>query len=387
MTETIPFNRPGLVGTEFDHLAAAVRGGHTSSSGPFTERAATLLGDALGAADVALTTSCTDALEMTALLLDLGPGDTVIVPSFTFTSTALAFARQGVTVRFADIEPVTLGIDPRHVAELLDDSVRAVVVVHYAGVPCDLDGIADVLAGRPDVALIEDNAHGLFATHRGRPLGTFGRFATLSFHETKNFTCGEGGALVVNDGRDVARAHTILDKGTNRREFLLGHVDKYSWRDTGSSFGLSDLLAAYLVAQLEGADEILARRGAVTERYREMLAGAAEEVGVTLPHVPDTATSAHHMFHVLLPSGAVRDRVLAEMRSDGVNAVFHYVPLHSSPAGRRFSDRDHACPVTDDVSARLLRLPYFNDLAASDQERVVEVFLAATRRAVGATSS
>ncbi|MGA9278024.1 dTDP-4-amino-4,6-dideoxygalactose transaminase [Ilumatobacter sp.] len=371
----IRFNQPGLVGAELDYLAKAVADGHTSSSGPFSERASSILCDALSAPDVALTTSCTDALELTAMLLDLGPDDTVIVPSFTFTSTALAFARQGARIRFADIEPKTLGIDPEHVAELIDESVRAVVVVHYAGVPCDLDGIQAVLAEHPEIELIEDNAHGLFATHRDQALGTFGRFATLSFHETKNFICGEGGALIINDEADISRAHTLIDKGTNRREFLLGNVDKYSWRDTGSSFGLSDLLAAYLVAQLEGAPDILSKRAEVTERYTRALAPVSEALGLQLPHVPEHGTSAHHMFYVLLPTSEARNDALAAMKARGVQATFHYVPLHSSEAGRRFSDSHHECPVTDDVSGRLLRLPYYNDLTVADQDHVIEVFI------------
>ena len=378
----IRFNQPGLVGPELEYLAEAVAAGHISSSGPFSERASAMLCTSLGAPDVALTTSCTDALELTAMLLDLGPDDTVIVPSFTFTSTALAFARQGARIRFADIEPVTLGIDPEHVEQLIDDSVRAIVVVHYAGVPCDLDGIQEVLDRHPGIELIEDNAHGLFASHRGQPLGTFGRFATLSFHETKNFICGEGGALIINDEADVGRAHTLIDKGTNRREFLLGNVDKYSWRDTGSSFGLSDLLAAYLVAQLEGADVILGKRAAVTDRYMRSLAPISEGLGLQLPHVGEHGTSAHHMFYVLLPSSAARNAVLAAMRKRDVQATFHYVPLHSSEAGRRFSDSHHECPVTDDVAGRLLRLPYYNDLTQDDQDHVVEVFVAAASAAI-----
>lgn len=378
----IRFNQPGLVGPELDYLAKAVSDGHTSSSGPFSYRASAILCEALGVPDVALTTSCTDALELTAMLLNLGPDDTVIVPSFTFTSTALAFARQGARIRFADIEPRTLGIDPNHVAELIDDSVRAVVVVHYAGVPCDLDGIQAVLARHPNIELIEDNAHGLFATHRDQPLGTFGRFATLSFHETKNFICGEGGALIVNDEADISRVHTLIDKGTNRREFLLGNVDKYSWRDTGSSFGLSDLLAAYLVAQLEGAEEILRKRAAVSDRYMRALTPFSERLGLQLPHVPEHGTSAHHMLYVLLPTNEARNAVLRTMKARGVQATFHYVPLHSSEAGRRFSDSHHACPMTDDVSGRLLRLPYYNDLTPSDQDYVVEVFIDAASTAV-----
>jgi dTDP-4-amino-4,6-dideoxygalactose transaminase len=372
---TIRFNRPGLEGRELDYIEQAVLGGHTSASGPFSDRVVDLLRERLGVADVLLTTSCTDALEMTSLLLDLGPGDTVVVPSFTFTSTALAFARQGVNLRFADIEPTTLGIDPAHVKDLLDDTVRAVVGVHYAGIGCDLDGLGEVLAERPDVAFVEDNAHGLFGTFRGRQLGTFGRFATLSFHETKNFICGEGGALLVNDPADVDRAHVLHDKGTDRRAFMLGQVDKYSWKDTGSSFGMSDILAAFLLGQLEQSDDILSRRGDVARRYREALEPHVDRLGITLPVEPAHCESAHHMFYVLMPSRDQRDAMLTGLRERGVQATFHYVPLHSSDAGRAFSDDHHDCPVTDDVSGRLIRLPYYTSLTADDQQTVVDAFL------------
>ncbi len=371
----IRFNKPSLEGAELEYIADAVHTGHTSSSGPYAARVTELLRDRIGVADVLLTTSCTDALEMSSLLLDLGPDDTVIVPSFTFTSTALAYARQGVNIRFADIEPDTLGVDPAHVKELLDDSVKAVVGVHYAGVACEIDGVQNVLEGRDDIAFIEDNAHGLFGTHHGRQLGTFGRFATLSFHETKNFICGEGGALLLNDPADVDRAHVLYDKGTNRRAFMLGEVDKYSWQDVGSSFGMSDILAAFLLAQLEQADSILARRGAVAHRYAEALAPHADRLGVRLPVVPESSESAHHMFYVLMPDRASRDAMLVGLREHDVHATFHYVPLHSSDAGRRFSDRDHACPVTDDVSGRLLRLPFYNTLSEADQAHVVDAFV------------
>lgn len=372
---TIPFNRPGLEGSELEYIAQAVLEGHTSSSGPFAARASELLQARLGSADVLLTTSCTDALEMSAMLLDLQPGDSVIVPSFTFTSTALAYARQGINLRFADIEPDTLGIDPAHVKELIDDSVRAVVGVHYAGVGCDLDGLGDVLSHHPQVDFVEDNAHGLFGTYRGQQLGTFGRFATLSFHETKNFICGEGGALLLNDPDDISRAHTLYDKGTNRRAFLLGEVDKYSWVDTGSSFGLSDILAAFLVAQLERADDILERRGRVSGRYREALEPHVDRLGIRLPYVPDHSESAHHMFYVLMPDRASRDAMLVGLREEGVQATFHYVPLHSSAAGRSFTDRDTPCPVTDDISGRLLRLPFYTSLSVPDQQHVIDSFL------------
>ena len=253
----IAFNVASVEGAELDHMRASLEGGHTSSGGPFTARVSELLRAETGAADALLTTSCTAALEMSAILLDLQPGDTVIVPSYTFVSSALAYVREGARILFCDIEPETLGLDPRHLAELLDDSVRAVVVVHYGGIACDMDGIREVLKDRPDVAVVEDNAHGLFGRWRGKPLGSLGRFASQSFHETKNFVCGEGGALLLNDPEDVARAWVIYDKGTDRKAFFQGYVDKYTWRDTGSSFGLSDTLAAYLLGQpnrFEGLD-------------------------------------------------------------------------------------------------------------------------------------
>lgn len=376
--DTIPFNRPSIVGREIELIRQAVEGGHTSCSGPLSREVVGLLAEAVGGApDVLLTTSCTAALEMAALLLDIGPDDTVVVPSFGFVTTALAFVRQGARVLFCDIDPDTLGLDPAHLAELMDDTVRAVVPIHYAGVACDLDGIAEVLSSWPRAALVEDNAHGLYGSYRGRALGSFGRFATLSFHETKNFICGEGGALVVNDPADIDRAHVLFDKGTNRRAFLHGQVDKYSWQDVGSSFGLGEVLAAYLLGQLEQRDVILGRRRAAFERYRTALEPRAEALGIRLPIVPDHCEQAYHMFHLLLPDEATRNHVLAAMVADGVHATFHYVPLHSSPAGRRFAARPTECPVTDDVSSRLLRLPFYTDLTEADTERVLASFLAA----------
>jgi dTDP-4-amino-4,6-dideoxygalactose transaminase len=360
-------------------MRAAVEGGHTSSSGPYAARVAELLRDETGAHDVLLTTSCTAALEMAAMLLDFQPGDTVVVPSFTFTSSALAFAREGARIIFCDIEPTTLGIDTNHLATLLDDSVRAVVPVHYAGVACDMEGLYRALAERPDVAIVEDNAHGLYGRWRGRPLGSLGRFATLSFHETKNFVCGEGGALLLNDERDIDRAHVLYDKGTNRRAFFLGQVDKYSWMDTGSSFGLADTLAAYLYAQLERRDTILGKRRAVWERYFRLLQPHADRHGFRLPVVPSDRAQAYHMFYVLLPDAEARNRVLEHMRASGVQPTFHYVPLHSSQGGRMVAAKPTSCPVTDDISGRLLRLPFYNNLDDGDAERVV-TFLAGLAR-------
>jgi dTDP-4-amino-4,6-dideoxygalactose transaminase len=368
----IAFNKVSVEGAELEHIAEAIGGGHTSSGGPFSQRAAALLKEDAGAAEVLLTTSCTAAREMSALLLDLQPGDTVIVPSFTFVSSAVAFVRAGAGIKFCDIEPRTLGPDPRHVAELLDDSVRAIVVVHYAGIVCDMDGLREALKDRPDVAVIEDNAHGLFGRWRDQPLGSLGRFATLSFHETKNFVCGEGGALVLNDASDVDRAWVLYDKGTNRKAFFQGQVDKYSWRDTGSSFGLSDALAAYLVGQLEQREVIQGKRRAVHERYVELLTPHAARLGLTLPTVPEDAVPAYHLFYVLLSDHDTRTRAMKQMREEGVQTTFHYIPLHDSPAGRKFAVGTPECPVTTDISGRLMRLPFHNNLSAADQERVVD---------------
>ncbi|HEX7739529.1 MAG TPA: dTDP-4-amino-4,6-dideoxygalactose transaminase [Marmoricola sp.] len=379
-TEPVPFNRPSLEGNELDYVRRSIESGHTASGGPFSTAAAQLLQEETGAEEVLLTTSCTTALELSAMLLDLTPHDTVVVPSFTFTATALAYARQGARLVFCDIEPDTLGLDPRHLATLLDDSVRAVIVVHYAGVACDLDGIRAVLADRPDIAMVEDNAHGLYGRWHDQPLGSFGRFATQSFHETKNFVSGEGGALVLNDARDVDRARILYEKGTDRTAFLLGQVDKYTWRDTGSSFAISDTLAAYLLGQLEQREVIQAKRRALYHRYQDALAPEVDRLGVTLaPDVPGRE-SAWHMFYLLLADRTHRDAVIARMREDGVQTAFHYVPLHSSEAGRRFSDSYRECPVTDDVSGRLLRLPFHNNLTETEFERTVSSFLEAAAR-------
>jgi dTDP-4-amino-4,6-dideoxygalactose transaminase len=367
----IPFNRATVAGRDLEYVREALETGRTSASGPFSKRCAELLREEAGAAEVLLTTSCTSALELSGMLMDVGPGDVVVVPDFTFTTTALAYARAGATLRFCDIERDTLGLDPAHLAELLDDRVKAVVTVHYAGVPCDIDGIRKVLAEHPHVALVEDNAHGLFGRWQGQPLGSFGRFATQSFHETKNFTCGEGGALLINDEADVARARVLFDKGTDRQAFFLGQVDKYTWKDTGSSFGLADLLAAQLWGQLEERESVQGKRRHVWERYADLVSPLADRFGFSLATVPEGAEQAYHMFYVLLPDRAVRDGVLDGMVSRGVRATFHYVPLHSSDAGRRFSDVPADCPVSTEISGRLLRLPFFNDLTDGEADRVV----------------
>lgn len=374
--DDILFNVQTWVPAEVDYVRESLTGGQQSANGAYSKEVRRLLQAETRAAEVLLTTSCTAALELSAMLLDLGPGDTVIVPSFTFTTTALAFVRQGAGLLFCDIEPRTLGLDPRHVAELLADpvhgpTVRAVVVVHYAGIACDVAGIREALAERPDVALIEDNAHGLFGRWRGEPLGSLGRFSTLSFHETKNISCGEGGALVLNDPSDVARSWVHYDKGTDRQAFMQGQVDKYSWRDTGSSFGLADPLAAILLAQLEERDVIQARRRAVFERYLSGLSAHADALGLGLPDVPADREPAYHLFHVLLPEPQRRGEVIAAMQAKGVHTAFHYVPLHDSEGGRRFAAAPGECPMSTEVSARLLRLPFHQELEPDDCDRVV----------------
>lgn len=378
----ISFNETAIEGRELEYVQDAIRSGHPSSGGAFAEQTAALLAQHTGGHEVLMTTSCTAALELSAMLLDLGPGDTVIVPSFTFTTTALAFARQGAGLVFCDIEPRTLGLDPEHLGTLLDENVRAVVVVHYAGVACDIEGIRAVLAPWPDVTLIEDNAHGLYGAWEGRPLGSLGRYAALSFHETKNFVCGEGGALVLNDSRDVDRARVLYDKGTNRRAFVLGQVEKYTWKDTGSSFGLSDVLAAYLLAQLEQRAVIQSKRRAVHEHYASSLAPYADELGFEIMEIPRGRESAYHMFYVLLPDRGRRNDVLEAMGKTGVRATFHYQPLHSSEAGRDFTARPTDCPVTENISGRLLRLPFYNNLNGRDLDRAVAAFLAAAHAAL-----
>ncbi len=372
----IPFNQPSVEGREMELMRQAVANGHTSAAGPFSQQVAEYLADELGAQAVLPTTSCTAALELAGMLIGFRPGDTVIVPSFSYVTSASAFVRAGARVVFADIEPRTLGIDPDHVATLLDASTRAVVAIHYGGVACDLAGLGDVLGGSR-VDLVEDNAHGLFGAYRGEPLGSFGRFSTLSFHETKNFTCGEGGALAVNRAADVEQAYVLYHKGTDRRAFERGEVDKYSWRALGSSFGLSDTLAAYLAGQLEARDRILAKRRAVYEAYDELLRPQAAALGLQLPDPPADRQPAYHMYYVLAPDCAGRDHAIQVLRERGVHAVFHYVPLHDSAAGIAYRARETHCPVSADVSARLLRLPFFNDLPRPTIERVVELLVGA----------
>jgi dTDP-4-amino-4,6-dideoxygalactose transaminase len=371
MTDFIPFNRPSFEGNEHEYIAEAIVAGHISGDGPFSKRCHAYLEAELGVARALLTTSCTHALEMAALLLDIKLGDEVIVPSFTFVSTANAFAMRGGRPVFIDIRPDTLNFDEDQFESLITERTRAAVPVHYAGIGCEMDIIMDI-ADRRGVAVVEDNAHGLFGRYKGRPLGTFGCLATQSFHETKNFSCGEGGALLINDERYAERAEVIREKGTNRSRFFRGQVDKYTWTDLGSSYLPSDLLAAILLAQFEARDRIQAARRRIWERYREELGDWAGQNGASLPVVPPDREQPFHMFYLLLPSLDARQRLMAHLKSRGILSVFHYVPLHLSEMGRSFGGRDGQCPVTESVSDRLLRLPFYTRLTELDQAKVVD---------------
>ena len=375
-------SRPDITDVELDLVREALASGKLGGGGTFTDRAVEVLVAALGSSDVVLTTSGTDALELAAMLLDIGPGDIVILPSFTFASVATAFARGGARVRFADIEPVTLGIDPESVAELLDSSVRAVIPVHYAGVACDLPGLLKVLAEHEKATLVEDNAHGLFGTFDGQSLGTFGRVGATSFHTTKNLVTGEGGALLINDPSLVDRAHVLADKGTDRKAFLAGLVDKYTWRDAGSSFIMAEPLAALLVGQLRRRDEIHAARARLHLRYLELLQPSVGKGLFSLPGERPGCDPVRHLFYVLLPSEVVRDNVANYLREYHIAASFHYVPLHSAPAAPRFVDRATHCPVAEDISRRILRLPLHSGLKNDNVERIADTFLEAVDKFV-----
>jgi dTDP-4-amino-4,6-dideoxygalactose transaminase len=372
--------QPDITDLETSYVQQALESGWLGGGGAFANRAAAQLTAALGCSDVILTTSGTDALELAALMLDVGPGDIVVLPSFTFASVATAFARTGARLRFADIERETLGIDPVSLEGQMDDSVRAVVPVHYGGTAFDLNGVLAALESFERAVLVEDNAHGLFGTFAGKPLGTFGPVGATSFHATKNLVAGEGGALLINDDSLAKRAHILADKGTDRRAFLRGTVDKYTWRDTGSSFILAEPLAALLTAQLERRDDIHAKRADLYDGYTNLLTPESKSGRFELPGSREGCHPVRHLFYVLLESEKVRDLVAADLQSQGIVATFHYLPLHSAPAAARFTDSPAHCPVADDVSRRLLRLPFHTGVDAERSERVVEAFLSALER-------
>ena len=380
----IPFNKPCLTGNELRYIAEAIQAGHSAGDGSFTKRCHQLLEQQLAINKALLTTSCTHALEMAALLLNVRPGDEVIVPSFTFVSTVNAFVLRGARPVFADIHPDTLNLDESQIERLVTEHTRAIVPVHYAGVGCEMDRIGEI-AARHGLAVVEDNAHGLFGKYRGRYLGTFGSLASQSFHETKNFICGEGGALLINDPQYCERAEIVREKGTNRSRFFRGQVDKYTWVDAGSSYLPSDILAAFLLAQLESREQIQAKRRRIWEYYREHLQTWACERGVGLPVVPPWCEQPYHMFYLVLPSLEQRQDMIAHLKQQGIMAVFHYLPLHLSDMGRGYGGRPGDCPVTESFSDRLLRLPFYNDLTEEDQARVVNAVTAIRDVQISAT--
>ncbi len=371
----IPFNKPGLIGNELTYIADAILRGHSAGDGCYTSRCHEMLQRELTCHRALLTTSCTHALEMCALLLNVGPGDEVIVPSFTFVSTANAFVLRGAKPVFVDVRSDTLNLDETLLESCITPRTKAIVPVHYAGVGCEMDAICSV-AERFGVKIVEDNAHGLFARYRGKCLGTFGQLAAQSFHETKNVICGEGGALIINDPSYVERGEILREKGTNRSRFFRGEVDKYTWVDLGSSFLPSDLLAAFLLAQLERYQDIRRSRQRIWQTYAEGLSQWAGDSGVSLPSIPPHVEQSYHMFYLLMPSLEARTRLIEHLRARSILAVFHYVPLHLSEMGLRFGGRRGACPVSESVSDRLLRLPFFNDFTQDQQGDVIETIRA-----------
>lgn len=366
----IDFNRPSFVGQEFAYITQAMERLHISGDGYFTKQCQSSLEKSLGVPKALLTTSCTHALEMAAFLLDIQPGDEVIVPSFTFVSTINAFVIRGAQPVFIDIRPDTLNLDERLLADKISTRTKAILPVHYAGVGCEMDTIM-MVAERYSLAVVEDNAHGLFGKYRGQSLGTFGNLATQSFHETKNITCGEGGALLINDPSLIERAEIIREKGTNRSRFFRGQVDKYTWVDQGSSYLPSDILAAFLYAQLEASEAIQVRRQQIWEYYYTHLTDWAQAHEVVLPFVPEYCEQSYHMFYLLMPNLEIRQALINHLKADNIQAVFHYLPLHSSDMGARFGGKSGDCPVTEGISDRLLRLPFYNSMTESDQGRVI----------------
>ena len=365
----IPFNRPPHFEGISSVLIRAVEGGHTAGGGPFTKECEAFLG-ALFGAPALLTTSCTHSLEMAALLLEVGPGDEVIVPSFTFVSTANAFALRGARIRFVDCD--TFGsISLDHLERALGPATRAVVPVHYAGNSCDMSRLLALCRER-GLRVVEDAAQTIGAKFKGKPLGALGDLGCLSFHETKNISSGEGGALLVGNSDFLRRSLHLRDKGTNRQEFSLGMAEKYSWIDLGSSWALSDLNAAYLSAQLERMSAIMARRKLLWLRYAEALRGPVMELGGRVLEIPSHNTPNYHLFAIVWPEGAVRDRFIRHMASRGILTPFHYVALHSSPYGSRFESRSEDFPETDRLSNGLVRLPLFFNLTLPDQDDVID---------------
>jgi dTDP-4-amino-4,6-dideoxygalactose transaminase len=367
----IPFNRVSPVGKEMQYIADAIAGSHLAGDGIFSRRVVDLLERTLPSPKVLLTTSASSALEMSAILLGIGPEDEVIVPSFAFPTVAGAFALRGARIVFADVRPDTFNLDESKIESLITKRTRAIVLIHYSGVACEMDRISE-LAKRWDIAIIEDCAHGPFASYKKRPIGTFGSMAVLSFHETKNFTCGEGGALLVNDPDLIERAEIVHQKGTDRNRFFRGEVDKYSWIDFGSSYVLSELNAAFLFAQLEEKSSIQARRSRIWHRYNEGLADWAARHGVLQPRIPINCEQAFHLYYLVVPMPEARSSLIDHLRERKIYAAFHYVPLHQSAMGRRIGEVAHCMTGSEFAGECLVRLPFFTTLEVSMQDAVIQ---------------
>jgi dTDP-4-amino-4,6-dideoxygalactose transaminase len=366
----IPFNKPFIIGRELSLIADAVAQGHLSGDGAYTKKCNRWFEDKLGCGKALLTHSCTAALEMAAILCDLQPGDEVIMPSYTFVSTANAFVLRGAVPVFVDIRPDTLNIDEKLIEAAITPRARAIVPVHYAGVPCEMDAIMDI-AKRHNLLVVEDAAQALLSTYKGKSLGTIGHFGCLSFHETKNIISGEGGALLINDARFVERAEIIREKGTNRSQFFRGAVDKYTWVDIGSSYLPSELVSAFLFAQLERADEIINQRRSICSSYAERLASLQQAGHMRLPNFDEDSNG--HMYYLLLDSLDTRTRLIAYLKAQGINPVFHYVPLHSAPAGKKYGRIASSMALTDELSARLVRLPLYYEMTQDDITRICAI--------------
>jgi len=378
-TEHIPFNWPYATGKELVYAAEAQRSHHLSGDGPFTKRCHQWIEAQTGCARALLTHSCTSALDLAALLLDIKSGDEIILPSYTFVSTANAFVLRGAVPVFVDIREDTLNLDERLIEAAITPRTRAIAPIHYAGVCCEMDTIV-AIARRHDLRIVEDAAQAIMAGYKGRAPGAIGDLGTLSFHETKNIMSGEGGSLLVNDPELVLRAEIIREKGTDRGRFFRGEVDKYTWQDVGSSFLPNEITAAFLWAQFEEAQRITAERLAIWQRYHEMLAPLESQGLLRRPIVPADCQHNGHMYYILVPSEAERRRVLEGLKQNGIGAVFHYVPLHSSPAGLRFGRAHGDLSLTTSLSQRLLRLPMWLGLSEVQQQRVCEVLTAILRK-------
>jgi dTDP-4-amino-4,6-dideoxygalactose transaminase len=370
MTYRIRFNQPFIAPAEVEAATRCLQSGDTSGDGAFSKKCQQLLREEFGARSVLLTTSCTSALEISALLCELEPGDEVILPSYTFVSTANAFLLRGATLRFVDVRADTLNIDETLIEQAIGPRTRVIVPVHYAGVACEMDAI-NATAHKHELLVVEDAAQAVNATYKGSYLGTLGQLGAYSFHATKNFSCGEGGALVVNDEKLIERAEIVREKGTNRSRFYRGQVDKYTWMDIGSSYVLADLLAAVLLVQLQHMERITIERRRVYQHYLDALQPLAERGLLTLPVIPPGCGSNYHLFHAVTENLGVRTALLEQLNKDGIHAVFHYVPLHASPMGSSLGYRAGMLPITESVSDRLFRLPLYPALTSAQLDEVV----------------